>query len=295
MNNFLVYVKNVLESHHITYWLDTGNLLEYYRGDILEHNRVDGDLGVLLDDYYKILNLLKHTPRIAFKALWHGEIAIYDKENPSYHVDLFCYSIQGNNMYLHDYIMNSYTKRHDLERNALYYKNKIFPLQKVNYLNSQFYAPIDIETHLTLRYGNWKQPDTKWTWIDAKNVMKNYKELAIIGDYEQKNKIEEMLPKEWYNYYQIDQCYYQEPFLLFLKDWSGEIIPIDKMIYVLTCDEFISHTAVKKLPLNNPMNNFPSKCQKSFLYEIYDNNMNLCIVSPILLKSNSTFTKMALL
>ena len=279
--NFVVYIKNLLESNNIVYWLDTGNLLEYRRGDILRHNEVDCDFGVFLKDFYTILELCKNDSRISFKAIWHGEIAIYDKENPKFHIDFFCYSEADNFLFLHDYVMNKFSGRHDLERNARYLKSEIFPLQKITYYNSTFNAPKNIDAHLYRRYGDWKIPNPTWTWNDAENVCKDYRQFAIVVDQKNVDVLEwiiNKLPKEMYNLY-FDKTYTNtiEPFILHLKTIPCKITD---MWQVLVCDATIRIVIDHPIHLTCNKQTLKTKCQNSVFYEdtnTVDNTSNVMI------------------
>jgi len=180
MEDFILKTKKILEENNITYWLDTGNLLEAHRGDKIEHNITDADFGAFIEDWQKIKEVFSNREGFGFKRIWRGEIAIYNKENPKEHLDFFLYTFMGDKGWLHDYVPHSITKHYDLERGLLHDKNKIFPLSTISYLGKDFPCPNDIEHHLKIRYGDWRNPDPKWTYQQAENQDKDYRQIAVI-------------------------------------------------------------------------------------------------------------------
>jgi len=180
MKEFILKVKKILEDNNVTYWLDTGNLLEAYRGDIIEHNFTDADFGAFIEDWQTIKTLFSNHAEIGFKRIWRGEIAIYNKLNPKEHLDFFLYTFKGEKGWLHDYVPHSITGHYDLERGLIHDKAKIFPLKTINYLGQVFPCPNDIEHHLKIRYGDWRNPNSKWTYQEAENQDINYRQIAVI-------------------------------------------------------------------------------------------------------------------
>lgn len=289
-NDFTLYVKTLLENNNIIYWLDCGDLLQYMRGDHIAHNDIDCDFGVFLKDFYKILDICRKDNRISFKAIWNGEIAIYDANNPSFHMDFFCYSDDNKFMYLHDYVMNFYTKRHDLERIAKFLKSNIFPLQQIDYKEMIFPAPNNLEAHLFSRYGDWRTPNPNWTWIDSENVCNDYKQFAILTNLDCVQKIKETFPKGMYNLY-IDKTWMEsnEPFIFLIENKEDiSKIPLGNMwLFLVLYPEFEGVTVTNNL--KNPTEIYLDiKLQKKFQF---DTTADLSNNYPLIFRRNTSGIK----
>ena len=140
--NHLSYISKILETNSIKYWIAYGTLLGAIRqNDIIDYD-YDFDLGILYDDYNKVLdlnNLVKDNGYIFEKGYgtvyssknkndsfykWRVSIKIKYKENPI--GDLYIYNICKDN----------FLRRYDIEEKIYYYPNSTFPYLFIDTLST---------------------------------------------------------------------------------------------------------------------------------------------------------------
>jgi len=140
-------VTAVLEQNNIEHFISYGTLLGAVRhGGLIPW---DTDVDILIPEHQKqdiILTLKKALSDTTYQihedrdnTIVGSLIRVDLSMSNTLHVDLFTYIEEGNSIIFGE--------------NSRFNKTDIFPLQKINYYDTLFYAPKEIKKHLTQLYG----------------------------------------------------------------------------------------------------------------------------------------------
>ena len=140
-------IKSILDELDITWWLDCGTCLGAYRDkDFCEGDEDDIDLGTWF--LPNRVEIIKKAKKLGFEVYheWEREIALKRNGNK---IDLFYYDIKDDNAYTCFYSGEQVAKyvvvpKHFFER-----------LAYLEFYGEMYPVPLEIETYLDKRYGNW--------------------------------------------------------------------------------------------------------------------------------------------
>lgn len=180
MINKLAYINKLLVEANVTYWLDCGALLHWYRDKLIDTS--DIDFGVLLKDYDRIKEVLEQN-KSNFEMIHYR-----DKEISLRYLgtkfDFICYREYEDEVCLYAYKQNPYCgQKWNWEWKAKFPKNVYFPLQTMEVESLILPVPNDIESRLALQYGqDWRTPKNIPCWTYELNESKDetYKPIAVI-------------------------------------------------------------------------------------------------------------------
>lgn len=220
MINKLAYIQSLLIEANVTYWLDCGALLHWYRDK--EIDKSDIDFGVLLKDYSKIQEVIE-------KYKYNFEMIHYrDKEISLRYLgtkfDFICYAEKDDKISLYAYKQNPYAnQKWNWEWKATFPKNVYFPLNTMEVEHLTMPVPNNIEERLALQYGrDWKTPKNIPCWTYDLNESKdtNYKPIAVLMTTIARDEI----------LFKILPSYLEYPIKLYLLD-QGEETEIKNKYY----------------------------------------------------------------
>jgi hypothetical protein len=208
----------LLNKHNIKYWLLAGTLLGSVRNEKMIEWDDDIDIGLDVEDYWKVRELLDHQNYFAYHAIWRREICVTKPGCPRnvFHVDMFFIENTDNASYIYSYKINSFTNIWDIEQRQIFPKNIFKETKDWVYETIPIRIPVKFEEILSLHYGDWKTPQQNWTANDIPNWDKDYREIAIvIPTFLRFNKLKLLLesilkiyPDSWYRLYIADQGIY---------------------------------------------------------------------------------------
>ena len=159
-------IQRVFNSHGIKYWATFGTLLGSIReGKIIDYDD-DIDLGVLKEDYYRILN----DPSIqkdleiekvhVYRRLNLIRVVLYKSDekyiNNNIFIDIFPFDKKGN------YIFQYFFNHRLIEPNHYYYDHELFPLKKWKLNNLEIMGPNDPIKYLERGYGDCSDKNKCW-------------------------------------------------------------------------------------------------------------------------------------
>jgi phosphorylcholine metabolism protein LicD/GT2 family glycosyltransferase len=215
MRVFLKQVIDLLNQNEIRYTLLCGSLLGAYRDKNIIEGDDDFDLGLFAEDYEKVRQLLSDN-NIAIKALWRREISILSTPPiPKCQIDLFFLEKEGSNLYLYSQKPNPLSKKWNLEWRRQFPAKYFKEFVPIDFIGLEVMIPKDTEKILEHHYGNWKVKDSNANgnlW-KPDSIDHNYREIAIVSTNFLRNEttktfiesIQQILPKEWYRIYLVDQ------------------------------------------------------------------------------------------
>jgi hypothetical protein len=165
----LCFISDLLEQHKIKYWIAYGTLLGSIRqNDIIPYD-YDFDLGILYEDYPKVLELNPLISSTGY-ALEKGTGTVYEYNNfkkceYKWRVSI---KIKFNNdpvadLYIYEKFDDGFLRRYDKEEKIYFYPNSTFPYKFIETLikstirDKEFPCPCDAEVLLEHFYGPlWK-------------------------------------------------------------------------------------------------------------------------------------------
>ena len=175
----MFWIDKVLRCHGVSYHINYGTLLGAVRhqGGIIPWD-TDVDISIDKNDMSHIYNILTSqaqesgTPyRIAieYTELYGDVIKMFFSQTNTLHVDLFCYTINGNEVDYHDFKAA---------------KDEIFPLREVSFYGRKVYAPNTLSP-LNIYYGtDWnKHYYAQWGLFTNKRMLTEEKRTPAIIDY----------------------------------------------------------------------------------------------------------------
>jgi phosphorylcholine metabolism protein LicD len=174
MINAIQEITNLFKENNIPCWIDCGVLLKLYRDGEIKDD--DIDLGLFIEDYDKVLNLL--SPKFIIHK-WRNQMVFTYK---GFQTDLFFCSVDDKYLYLYAYYSDGKSEgRCNVEFRIKYPKEVCLPLKEFTFKNGMtFLVPNDIEKNLELHYGDWKTPiDKPWYYFDIPAWDKTYLERNI--------------------------------------------------------------------------------------------------------------------
>lgn len=176
-------IKEYLDQAEITFWLEGGSLLFPYReAGVLD--LADMDLGIMLSDFDKVLNLMKKLEdnhKLNIAHIRDKEITIHFD---GVKIDFICCEEIEDKVYAYAYRQNPDDKmRWNLEFRMTYPKNIYLPLSKLNIKGVEFNTPYKVPEKLSLIYGDWKTPVVTegggWAYDRCLNKDLTYRPIAI--------------------------------------------------------------------------------------------------------------------
>lgn len=162
----LIFIDKIFNENKIIYWLDYGTLLGAVRnGAIIDYDD-DCDIGVLRQDFEKILKL-SDTFRLAGYCLltyFYPDFIRLDfsREN-DLHVDIFIWEftrLMFDNDPIERIVLNrtSYLPK-DEKKGKHFPAYFLFPMEKIKLSGYDFYCPTNPKRFVEFRYGsNWQIP-----------------------------------------------------------------------------------------------------------------------------------------
>ena len=183
MWNTMLEIKEHLDKAGIEFWLEGGSLLFPYREEGAL-DLADVDLGVMLTDYDKILNLMKELNIkniINISHIWDKEISIFLN---GIKIDFIFCTIENDKVYTYAYRQNpDNNMKWNLEFRMAYPKEIYLPLSKLNIKGIEFNTPFNVLEKLSLIYGDWKTPVATegggWNYDQCLNKDLSYHPIAI--------------------------------------------------------------------------------------------------------------------
>lgn len=213
-NHFFEFL-NFLTANKIKYFLICGTLL----GAVRDHNFIEGDddvdIGLYIEDYDKVKNLIINSGKYVIHFLWRREIGIIKAGSTSKEskIDLFFLDKDDKNYYLYSYKSNKLTGKWDVEWRRKFNKSCFEELISYKFLGKQVSIPKNYEEVLTTHYGNWQVKDPTWNNSDIDSIDKNWREIAIVVNTFMRDEalkafiksVEAIYPNDWYKFYIADQ------------------------------------------------------------------------------------------
>lgn len=219
-----------LKENKITFFLLAGSLLGAWRGKKPIDWDNDFDIGIYLEDYEKLKNLILQSSKYYIFNLWRREITVIQRgyRKSESQIDIFAIERDEQFAYMYCYKSNPFSGIWDIEWRMKFPKKYFEELIDCENFISGLTVKIPKSTPeiLVLEYGDWETPNPKWSNYDAPAYDKNYREIAIliptfIRDeclFKLIQSITSILPKEWYRIYIGDQgCYSPEKVKLYDK------------------------------------------------------------------------------
>jgi phosphorylcholine metabolism protein LicD/GT2 family glycosyltransferase len=179
--DLLLDLKELLDAHRIPFWLMAGTLLGAVReNNFLEHDPKDIDIGLCIDDYWTVKELLDKSD-FKYKFQWVKEIAIYKGNNVHPHIDLFFHTVDEKNYYCYSYKPNPITEKWNKEWRMFTPKDIIEPLKDIAFLGTNFCIPNNTEKYLEMLYGkSWRIPNPNWKYDSYNNIDIDFKPITAI-------------------------------------------------------------------------------------------------------------------
>lgn len=151
----LTDLQTTLEEVNTKAFLVSGTLLGYARQkSFLSHDK-DIDVGIFeADNIYDVINTLMQSGKFSVKKGYFNLERIF--QMPVVHlptgfaIDVFIYHKDGDGLIT------------GVQSNFGYIQNfrfSHFDLQEIDFINTRFYAPSDIDKNLTENFGDWQTPD----------------------------------------------------------------------------------------------------------------------------------------
>ncbi|MFA5154232.1 MAG: glycosyltransferase, partial [Clostridia bacterium] len=170
---------NLLESNNIFFWLEAGTLLGAYRDKRFITEDDDVDISLWSSDYWKIRQLIDLS-NWEYKSIWRRELAIYNKSNLNFHIDLFFFDKNENTCDTYSYLENKITKNINIESKIVIPNELLKEFKNLSFYKHKFNIPKLTDKYLECQYGNWKTPTTQWYYSKKTNIDRNHSSLAII-------------------------------------------------------------------------------------------------------------------
>ena len=170
-----------LDEAQITFWLEFGTLLGYYREhDFISHD-CDLDTGAFLEDQPKIQAVLEQA---GFELVRYynvkddgGREECYKHRDMSTTIDIFYFRVEGDVMYCNIFApLKNMTFRWNLNRLMPFRTMRVnFPLsdmQQVEFKGVRVRIPMNTDVHLRAQYGDdYMTPNPNFGMKDRKNVI----------------------------------------------------------------------------------------------------------------------------
>jgi hypothetical protein len=173
----LLEFKELMDKHHISFWLECSTLLGPYRNKKLI-DKDDLDVGLLYTDYWKVRKIIDES-EWKYKHIWRNELAIYKTEKC--HIDLFFFEEIDNKLQTCAHLGNSAQGGINIESAIHYNKDLILPFKELAFLGTKFNIPGKIEEYLVAHYGEtWRTPDKKWWHGKHPSLNSEHRTIAII-------------------------------------------------------------------------------------------------------------------
>ena len=176
---FLKEVKEVLDKAEITFWVDWGTLLGFYReGDFIEFDP-DIDIGIKREDQGKVMSVIQKLATIGNTVVRvdTGEnkthyLAGYKIMREDTWIDIAFYWHCGNEWVIP---ISEWTK-------VMVFKEEFFDnLKDMEIKGLKFKVPEKTEEYIEAHYGkDWRIPDEKQTLHVMPNVISNTKYLKYL-------------------------------------------------------------------------------------------------------------------
>lgn len=159
----LIDLKNTLEPYDIKPFLISGTLLGYARENKILNFDKDVDVGIMgwKDQYQLVVALLesglfKFSTRTVQNSETYFLPIIHIPTNQ--HMDIMFFHDEGDCFHV------AIQRVFGVNPKFRYSK---FGLTEIEFLGVKFYAPDNIDQHLTENYGNWRIPDPNYLFIEA--------------------------------------------------------------------------------------------------------------------------------
>ena len=151
----LTDLQNTLDEVNTKAFLVSGTLLGYARQkSFLSHDK-DIDVGIFeADNIFDVINTLMSSGKFSVKKGYFNIERMY--QMPVVHlatgfaIDVFIYHKDGDGLVTGVQSNFGYTQN---------FRFSQFDLQEIEFINTRFYAPADIDQNLTENFGDWKTPD----------------------------------------------------------------------------------------------------------------------------------------
>jgi tetratricopeptide (TPR) repeat protein len=154
----LTDLQTTLDEVNTKAFLVSGTLLGYARQkSFLSHDK-DIDVGIFeADNIFDVINTLMLSGKFSVKKGYFNIERMY--QMPVVHlatgfaIDIFIYHQDGDGLITGVQSNFGYTQN---------FRFSQFELQEIEFINTRFYAPADIDKNLTENFGDWKTPDANF-------------------------------------------------------------------------------------------------------------------------------------
>jgi phosphorylcholine metabolism protein LicD len=151
-------LQTTLDEVNTKAFLVSGTLLGYARQkSFLSHDK-DIDVGIFeADNIFDVINTLMLSGKFSVKKGYFNIERMY--QMPVVHlptgfaIDVFIYHKDGEGLITGVQSNFGYTQN---------FRFSQFELQEIEFINTRFYAPADIDKNLTENFGDWKTPDANF-------------------------------------------------------------------------------------------------------------------------------------
>jgi len=172
-----------LDEHNIFYFLNLGTLLKSYRDK--NYYSTDIDLGLFVDDRWKIKELLKTNPPkgIEINCLWRMEFTFRLKSSkyPKLDFNFYEYNLDTDKYQTYLYSRNPINGFVDWERCLTVSAETLHSFEDYTYFNKTIKIPENIDMFLTDNYGDWHIDKPNFTgWGGRVNANRTHREIAVI-------------------------------------------------------------------------------------------------------------------
>ena len=188
----LFIIKEVLDKHSVSYWLDYGTLLGAIREDNLINHDSDIDIAIFYNDFTieieKDLTKRGFVKKKQYKLEFSGRIVEQTYEYRNVNIDLFFYlkhsdTITGYSFYAHtsfEKAMKTLGGLYTIET-----KFKFEGIDKYSFLGTYFNVPKDPISYLKQHYGtNYFIPDPNWNYVTDPLNSKTINERGLLETFD---------------------------------------------------------------------------------------------------------------
>lgn len=175
-SDLLCHFSSVLNDNHISFWLEFGTLLGFYREhDFIAHD-LDLDVGAFLGDAEKIQTvLLGHGFKLKrmHRAEDGGREDTYIWKHTT--IDVFYFRIENGLAYCNSFRLLKEKRMHIIRKKYPCTVRRIdipnIVLENVEYKSAKVFVPKDTIIHLKAHYGeNFMTPDPRFDCKQATNI-----------------------------------------------------------------------------------------------------------------------------
>lgn len=159
--NNLKDLDSIFRKNNISYWLQDGTLLGYYRErDFIAHDK-DTDIGLFFKDFN--LDILNEILKAGFRI----KRVLGDKKD-SLEITIFKNKLKTDLFFYYERKDNPNVVYHcsfDRGRRRIDYEYEKFNIKEVKWFDHSFLVPNDELKFIITKYGTtWNVPNTNWGW-----------------------------------------------------------------------------------------------------------------------------------